>query len=235
MKLSIYKVVLIALLTGILLLPKTAKACDTVPMLGSLCGFGGNFAPRGWMLADGTTLPISSNTALFSLLGTNFGGDGRTTFKLPDIRGRAIIGAGQGPGLSNYRIGDTVGSEIVALSIAQMPNHNHTATTDITIVVDMNNVTTSAKLKTNASAGDSATPAGNLIANNLSSANAYSTAAPNVSMSTAAITLSLSGSGNASLTSTVHNAGNGIAHENRMPYQAINWIIAVEGLFPSRS
>ncbi|WP_320815318.1 tail fiber protein [Flavobacterium sp.] len=88
--------------------------------------FGGNFAPRNWALCDGQLLAISSNTALFSLLGTIYGGDGRTTFGLPDMRGRTAIHPGNGPGLSSYRIGQRGGSETNTMTVSQMPSHNHT-------------------------------------------------------------------------------------------------------------
>jgi microcystin-dependent protein len=84
-----------------------------------------NFAPVGWMTCDGQILSINQNTALFSLLGTTYGGDGRTTFALPDLRGRVPIGFGQAPGLSNYEQGQTGGTEVVTLTIAQMPIHSH--------------------------------------------------------------------------------------------------------------
>ena len=87
--------------------------------------FGGNFAPRGWALCDGQLLAISQNDALFSLFGTQFGGDGRTTFGLPDLRGRIPIHFGQGPGLSNRRIGAKPGSEAATVTANQLPSHTH--------------------------------------------------------------------------------------------------------------
>ncbi len=95
------------------------------PFLGQIQPFGFNFAPRGWTRCDGQLLPISQNTALFALLGTTYGGDGRTTFGLPDLRGRAALHFGQGPGLSSYNIGQKGGAETVTLSTNQMPSHNH--------------------------------------------------------------------------------------------------------------
>ena len=95
------------------------------PFLGQIVGFAGNFAPRGWAFCQGQLLSISTNTALFSLLGTTYGGDGRTTFGLPDLRGRAAVSSGQGPGLSNYRLGQKGGAEAVVLTTAEMPSHNH--------------------------------------------------------------------------------------------------------------
>lgn len=97
------------------------------PFLGQIQPFGFNFAPRGWALCNGALLPISSNTALFSLLGTTFGGDGRTTFALPDLRGRSIVGVGSGPGLDTISWGERGGSYYTNISVAHMPAHNHTA------------------------------------------------------------------------------------------------------------
>jgi microcystin-dependent protein len=95
------------------------------PLLGELLLTPYNFCPRGWAAAAGQILPIAQNTALFSLLGTTYGGNGQTTFALPDLRGRAPINAGQGPGLSNYDLGQTGGTESTTLTIQQMPAHNH--------------------------------------------------------------------------------------------------------------
>jgi len=95
------------------------------PFVGEIRMFAGNFAPRGWAFCDGQLLAVSQNDALFSLLGTIYGGDGRTTFGLPDLRGRIPIHAGQGPGLSNRRLGTKAGAENVTLTVNQLPSHNH--------------------------------------------------------------------------------------------------------------
>lgn len=94
--------------------------------IGEIRMFAGNFAPRSWAFCDGQLLPINQNEALFSILGTTYGGDGRTTFALPDLRSRVAIHAGQGPGLSNYPQGAKGGSETNTITTAQMPSHNHT-------------------------------------------------------------------------------------------------------------
>lgn len=97
------------------------------PFLGQIILFAGNFAPKGWALCNGQLLPISSNSALFAILGTTYGGDGRTTFGLPDLSGRTPIGAGQGPGLSARALGERGGTETVTLLTSNMPAHTHLA------------------------------------------------------------------------------------------------------------
>ncbi len=97
----------------------------TEPFLGQICNFGGNFAPRGWAFCDGQLLSVASNGALFSLLGTVYGGDGRTTFGLPDLRGRLPLHQGSGPGLTTRNIGSKVGAETAGIVEAQMPSHTH--------------------------------------------------------------------------------------------------------------
>ena len=96
------------------------------PFVGEIRMFAGNFAPRGWAFCDGQLLAVSQNDALFSLLGTIYGGDGRTTFGLPDLRGRVPIHAGSGPGLSPRRLGAKAGTENVTLTVNQLPSHSHT-------------------------------------------------------------------------------------------------------------
>src|SRR6059058_2346340 len=97
----------------------------TTPFLGEIKVFCGNFAPRGWALCNGQLLSIAQNTALFSLLGTQFGGNGQTNFALPDLRGRVPVHPGQGPGLSDYAIGQSGGSETTTLLLSNVPAHNH--------------------------------------------------------------------------------------------------------------
>lgn len=195
-----------------------ALAAD--PFIAEIVMFGGNFAPRGWAFCEGQLLPIASNSALFSLLGTTYGGDGRTTFALPDLRGRTAIHPGAGPGLSTYRLGQKGGVETVTLNTTQIPAHNHAATTTINSI----DVTLHG---TNA-AGDSPTPGGNSLASK-SRTNIYSTNAPDVGMHAG------SASATASASTSTANTGGSQSHENRMPYLAINHIIALVGTFPSRN
>jgi microcystin-dependent protein len=136
--------------------------------LGVIKIFGFNFTPNGWMMCQGQLLPISQNAALFSLLGTTYGGDGRTTFALPDLRGRVPIGMGQGPGLSNYTPGQTGGTESVTLLATQLPSHNHS-------------------LQGYSTAGTTASPAGALSANSGSLDPEYSQSGTLTTMSTQAI------------------------------------------------
>ena len=99
------------------------------PFIGQIVMFAGNFAPRGWALCDGQLLPIAQNQALFSILGATYGGDGGTSFALPDLRGRVPLHAGQGPGLNDYNLGQQGGVEQVTLNTSNLPAHSYTATT----------------------------------------------------------------------------------------------------------
>ncbi|MCG8428086.1 MAG: tail fiber protein [Chromatiales bacterium] len=106
------------------------------PFVGEIRMFAGNFAPRGWAFCDGQLLAVSQNDALFSLLGTIYGGDGRTTFGLPDMRGRVPIHAGSGPGLSPRRLGAKAGAEKVTLTVNQLPSHTHNLQASTTLAND---------------------------------------------------------------------------------------------------
>ena len=169
------------------------------PAVGQICMFAGLFAPSGWAFCDGSLLPINQNQALFSLLGTTYGGDGRTTFALPDLRGRVPIGFGQGTGLSSYVIGQSGGEEAHQLSVNEMPSHNHSAAADN-------------------GGGTSATPVGNFPAINNEGIQHYGSN-NNATMNAAAI----------------GNSGGGQSHNNMQPYLAINFIIALQGIFPTQS
>ncbi len=108
------------------------------PFIGEITIFAGNFAPRGWSLCDGQLLAISQNNALFSLLGTTYGGDGRTTFALPELRGRVPVHPGTGPGLSQIRWGQKAGAENVTLNTTQIPSHTHSAAVSMNRATDRN-------------------------------------------------------------------------------------------------
>ena len=179
------------------------------PFLGEVQIFAGNFAPRGWAFCDGQLLPIAQNTALFSLLGTTYGGDGRTTFALPDLRGRAVIGPGNGPGLTSRRLGQKLGSERETLSVAQMPSHNHLSTTASSLVDLSNEV------------GASDNSDEQYISNHLGGFNEDATSGAKLE--------------GVSSTTTINNTGGGQSHNNVQPSQTVNYIIALIGIYPSRS
>ncbi|MEW6989905.1 phage tail protein [Colwelliaceae bacterium 6441] len=210
----------------------SALACGgNDSMMGTMCVFAGNFAPRDYSLAQGQLLSISSNQALFSLLGNTYGGDGRSTFALPDTRGRALIGAGNGPGLSRYYLGAKGGVEKVTLKVTQMPSHNHTAHTTVNNDVTVGGVANLNSVNASASSVD---PTSNALAISDNRQNIYSSTAPSVAMHSDSITLNLTGQVNSTVNTTVNNNGNSQSHENRAPYIAVNWIITVQGLYPSR-
>jgi microcystin-dependent protein len=165
------------------------------PFIGSIAMFAGNFAPTGWALCNGQLLAISQNTALFSILGTTFGGDGTSNFALPDLQGRVPVHAGQGTGLSLYDLGESGGAETVALTEAQLPAHTHTANAGGTQTTN---------------SPSNAIPAQN---------GAYTTGSPSGTMATDAIGAT----------------GSGGAHPNIQPFLAVNFIIALVGIFPPRS
>lgn len=196
-----------------------AAACNTEPFIGTVCMFAFTFCPRGYAEANGQLLPIAQNSALFSLLGTTYGGDGRTTFALPDLRGRSPVHVGQGPGLSNITLGQVGGAETVTLNLNQIPAHSHGATT---------NVAVNATLRGINSSGNADTPGGNVLAQDPRT-DIYSTAAAAVDMGATAINAS------ATATTSIGNAGGGQPHDNRSPFLGIRYCIALEGIFPSRN
>ncbi len=165
--------------------------------------FAGNFAPRGWAFCDGQLLPIAQNTALFSLIGTTYGGDGRTTTALPNMQGRAPMHPGRGPGLTSRRLGQRGGTETVTLTEAQMPNHTHGLRA---ANVPFGTVQAPTNQRTFARTGQG---------------NAYQT------NSTANI-VQLN-------QQALPNAGGSQAHNNLQPFLTMNFIIALVGLYPSRS
>ena len=129
MRKKIYSLCLQACLLFSLSASTTVTYADE-PFIGEVRWFAGNFAPRGWAYCDGQLLQISQNVALFSLLGTTYGGDGRTTFGLPDMRGRGMLHVGKGPGLTPHSLGQKAGNETETLNVTQQPSHSHTLRAD---------------------------------------------------------------------------------------------------------
>ncbi len=199
----------------------TGSACTPDGYIGSMNVFAGNFAIRGCALAHGQILQITQNTALFSILGTTFGGDGRTTFALPDTRGRTVVGAGTGPGLPAVVWGQKGGAATATLSASNLPSHSHDATTTVTATATANASTADA---------NTADPTGAVWAiAKKGKPQVYNATAPDVAMAAGAVTVS------ASAATTIGNTGNGQSFSIRDPYVGMYWLIQLTGLFPSRS
>ena len=164
--------------------------------------FGGNFPPRNWAYCDGALLAISQNQALFSILGTTYGGDGRTTFGLPDLRGRSPIGPRTGPGLPTYNLGARGGDYQNILTVNQLASHTHTGAMKVS----------------SASAEENSPPAGGAIAGGQS---IFNEETPNIALSNSSV-------------ETAATGGN-VPVNNMQPYLAVNYIIALFGVFPSRN
>jgi microcystin-dependent protein len=164
------------------------------PFLGQIMLFAGNFAPSGWALCDGQILSIQQNTALFSILGTTYGGNGTTNFALPDLRSRVPVHAGQGLGLSNYVLGQSAGEESVTLNVNEIPAHTHTQ------------------------------PATN---------GQQTTNRPNTALPAEGGVYSSTSDGSA--LHPTSSTGGSQPHDNIQPYLTVNYVIALQGIFPSRN
>jgi microcystin-dependent protein len=175
------------------------------PFVAEVRIFTGNFAPTGWAQCNGQLLPISQNTALFSLLGTTYGGDGKSNFALPNLQGCSPMQAGQGPGLSLRDLGETAGEQTVTLLQTEMPSHSHTAQATTDIITAPN-----------------ASPANNIWASGQKGfGNVYtpSVSGKNVPMGPFGTSI----------------AGGSQPHNNMMPFLGLTFIIALQGVFPARS
>lgn len=182
------------------------------PFLGEITMFGGNFAPRGWAFCNGQLLPISQNQALFSLLGTIYGGDGRTTFALPDLRGRNAIHAGHGAGLTNIPQGSRSGRQYITLNQTNLPAHDHTATNmkGTILVNEEDGIEDDAQGRN----------FGVLSANSM-----YNTNTNDKTMAAGAV----------SVKGSIFNQGAQQSFMSLSPFLGISYIIALQGTFPSRS
>jgi len=177
--------------------------------LAMIIPWGGNFAPRQFATCDGQILPIASNTALFSLLGTYYGGDGKSNFGLPDLRGRIPVGQGDGPGLLPYIIGQQIGSETVSVLSSNLPAHSH----------NFNAV---------ASVGDKTTPADFYLAEGAKSGSGPAAKSPNLYVNATPNTPL-----NAQSVST-NPGGSGVPMSIMQPFLTVTYIIALQGIFPQR-
>ncbi len=206
--------------------------------IGEIRGFGGNFAPRTWAFCEGQLLSIAQHTALFSSLGTTYGGDGRTTFALPDLRGRVPISAGTGPGLSTHKLGARSGTETVTLNVLQIPSHFHTASSSV--VGGTGSITGTATATVNINNTDGPDQDGNGKFLGYSDGGGLYTGTPDgstlnagsVTVDTSGLGINMSGMG---VSTTVNPTGGSQPHNNMQPYLTIYWIICLQGVFPSRS
>ncbi|TXI19828.1 MAG: phage tail protein [Nitrosomonas sp.] len=210
------------------------------PFVGEISFVGFNYAPSGWAKCDGQELPVNQNAALFSLLGTAYGGDGIKTFKLPDMRGRVPVHQGQGLGGSNYSMGQTGGNENITLSINNMPAHSHPATAISTSTSTMDSGAQAiSTLKAANVTADATGAANNAIANSSAALTKIysSSTAPDVSMHQASIQTTLSNLNIATTTTTaitVGNSGNSQPFSILQPFVVVNCIIATDGIYPAR-
>ena len=180
--------------------------------IGTMILFAANFAPRNWALCQGQLLPINANQALFSILGTTYGGDGRTSFGLPDLRGRVPIQQGTGAGLSTHSLGAKGGTNFTALTAANLPAHTHGA---VLKVSDADaNISTPV-------AGVAIAAPGATVARAFTGTDGFVPAAPNVDLNPASV--------------VVGSTGSGVSFTNMEPYLGLNYIICLQGLFPSRN
>lgn len=182
------------------------------PFIGQITMFGGNFAPRGWALCEGQLLPIAQNQALFSIIGTIYGGDGRTNFALPDLRGRIPLQQGSGPGLPSYQLGQRGGAFSHTITLAQMPAHTHDGSTLKGVI------------QANSEDGDSDEPEGRNFGNS-NSGTPYNTSPTEGPMA----------ADNVSVTGNTGSTGGNQSYSIQNPYLGINFIIALQGVFPSRN
>jgi microcystin-dependent protein len=159
-----------------------------------------NFAPKGWAFCDGQLLPLSQNTALFALLGTTYGGDGKSTFALPNLQGSAALHPGQGSGLSLRDLGEIGGANSVTLLVSEMPIHNHTVNSIIAL-------------------SSTATPTNTTVLSRSVNGNAYGDAASGLQTFAP---------------EALPPAGGSLPHNNLQPYLTLNYIIALQGVFPPR-
>jgi microcystin-dependent protein len=187
------------------------------PFLGAIMVISWNYPPRGWALCNGQLLPINQNQALFSLLGTYYGGDGQTNFALPDLRGRVPIGFSDG----TFLLGEKAGQEAVTLTLNEIPAHAHTATAST-----QNPLVAIAACS--GAAADKRTPVNNALALEPANVTAlYGAVAPNAEMRADAVRF-----GGAA---AIGNTGGGQPHNNVQPSLALNFCIALQGVFPSRN
>lgn len=214
---------IISTLVIILCLSMNTSQAQQEGFLGEVKLFAGNFVPRGWALCQGQLLSISQNQALFAIIGCTYGGDCRTTFALPDLRGRAPIGIGTGPGLSNRVWGQRGGVEFNYLNIAQLPAHNHVVQVIMSSVANVD-----IPVNTNEGDEDEKNPGAGVLANT-GSDNYAGSGTQGAKYGGASIQAEVSDP-----TIITHNTGTNSAVQNMQPWLAMHYIICTQGIFPSR-
>lgn len=180
--------------------------------IGQIMMFGGNFAPRNWAFCHGQLMSIAQNQATFSILGTAYGGDGRTTFGLPDLRGRVPLGEGAGPGLPTYSLGQRGGAYQTVLNQDNMAPHSHAPALHVSSANASQNVAT---------AGATVATPGTVSGRSFVPTAGFNTATPDIAMNSG------------SISSTP--VGRGVPFNNMQPFQAMNYVICISGLYPSRN
>lgn len=213
------------------------------PFIGEIRAVGFNFPPRGWAPCDGRLLPIAQNTALFSLLGTTYGGNGQTTFGLPDLRGRVPTGQGQGPGLPVMDMGEMAGTVTTTLTLAQMPAHNHQAVFQGSAVavgaptIEVGTTASGALVNpTNGSVSYlTAVTAATSGGDSVDFQGLYTSTAPASGAKGTLGGITGGSTVTAAGTVTVGVAGSSTPVSITQPYLGVNFIIALEGIFPSRN
>ena len=175
-------------------------------MIGEIRLFAGNFAPKNWAYCNGATIAIASNTALFSILGTTYGGNGTTNFQLPNLQSRVCIGAGQGPGLQNYALGQMSGAESVTLTTAQIPAHTHATMGTYSPFVQ-------------GGSGDETNPNGGFLS--VSPAGDIYSGDQNTTMGAVPVSV------------TIGSSGGNMPHSNQQPLLGMNYVVCMYGIFPS--
>lgn len=196
--------------------------------LGEIRYFAGNFAPRGWSLCQGQQMPIAYYQALYTLIGTIYGGDGQVNFNLPDFRGRVAVGTGQAGGRSQVLLGTASGSENVTLATTNLPTHTHVVTTtpiNPGLKASVNSENASTHTPTN---GVSIATAGYIASGSFVQNLGFNTATPAVALNPATVDLNSLTVGNTII-------GGSLPHNNMQPYLTVNFIICIEGIFPSRN
>ncbi len=191
------------------------------PLIAEIRLFAGNYAPRGWAFCQGQLLPIAENTALFSLLGTTWGGDGRTTFALPDLRGRVPVGTGHRP----YHLGERGGVERASVYIQQMPSHEHGAQSSVTVGL---------KVSTDEGSEHEPPPGSYLAEGFFAGPNENHRTEAYVPASGASPSVKLDTFNSSQPQATIHNTGESYPHENMQPWLGVQYIIAMQGIYPTR-